>query len=295
MQAESRLLTLQRRVLTAVQEPIYADSRSRSALPPREGAVSDQFVATANQYIPPWATLKPVERLELYHRQYWYRLLDSIAEDFPNLRTLLGRDAFWGLMEAYLEVTPSTSFSLLRLGAHLGDFVAGHPDLVPNPVHVEELARIEYALCAAFDAGEYPPVAPADLGNLEIALQPHIQLLALRTNADTVWRRAEHDRPVGRLTEPRAEPNRFVVVYRHALDLYVERIPRAAYEILRAIERTASLERAMDQVASRPGLLRRRDLDRISQWFGAWTSRGWFRSASEETGTQPQGTPRSIP
>ncbi len=294
MQAESRLLTLQRHVLTALLEPIYGDSRSRSALPPREGGVSDRFVATANRYITPSATLKPVERLELYHRQYWYRLLDSIAEDFPNLLVLLGRDTFWSLMEAYLEATPSTSFNLRRLGAGLADFVARHPALVPNPVHAEELARIEYALSLAFEAGEADPVSAEALGNHAIALQPHIQLLALRTNADTLWRRAEHDRPVGKLTVPRDVPNRFVVVYRHDLDLYVERIPRAAFEILRAIGATRSLERAMDQVASRPGLLRKRDLASVSQWFGAWIGRGWFVAAKEATKKQPPGHLRRL-
>ena len=82
MPAERNLLGLQRRLLAALQEPIFGDSRSRSELPDRAGAVSEAFIQTANDLIAPSPTLQPVERLELYHRQYWYRLLDSIAEDF---------------------------------------------------------------------------------------------------------------------------------------------------------------------------------------------------------------------
>jgi hypothetical protein len=60
--------------------------------------------------------VQPEERLELYHRQYWYRLLDSIEEDFPALRLLLGRAPFWRLVEEYLLAAPPTSFTLRHLG-----------------------------------------------------------------------------------------------------------------------------------------------------------------------------------
>ena len=78
MPAEGNLLKVQRRFMAALREPIFDGSRSRSALPARAGAVSPTFIETANDLIAPSATLQPVERLELYHRQYWYRYVHWI-------------------------------------------------------------------------------------------------------------------------------------------------------------------------------------------------------------------------
>jgi hypothetical protein len=276
MRAEADLLTLQRRFMAALGEPIYGDSRARSELPARSGEVSAVFTRTADDLITPSALLAPVERLELYHRQYWYRLLDSIAEDFPALRRLLGDEAFWRLMEAYLEAMPPVSFTLRHLGAGLADFIAERAADVSRAVHAEELARIEYALCQAFEAGETRPVDPSEVRQGRLALQPHVHLLALRTNGDTLWRAAGRGRRPAKLGPPSAEPRRFVVVYRHDFGLHVERIPRAAFAILSAIRELGSLERAIEKVTDAQGLLRARDAGRVTDWFGLWTVRGWL-------------------
>jgi hypothetical protein len=282
MQVDTELLELQRRFMTALREPIYGDSRERSELPVRSGEVSSTFVATAEALIAPSATLEPTERLELYHRQYWYRLLDSIAEDFPALRLLLGDEEFWRLIEAYLEEVPSRSFTLRHLGRSLADFVVAHPALVAHPAHAEDLARLEYAVCAAFEAAEHAPVRAEELSRARLRLQPHLQLLAVRTPADTLWRRADEERALGRLGPPAEQPRRFVAVYREGLTLRVERLPRAAYAILLALAETGSLELAMERVAGTRLLRRRREASRVAEWFTTWVSRGWLVTATPE-------------
>lgn len=290
MQAETNLLGLQRRFVAALREPIFGDSRERSELPPRDGDVSAVFVRTADELITPSMTLAPTERLELYHRQYWYRLLDSIAEDFPALRRLLGDDAFWCLMEAYLEAEPPRSFTLRHLGTGLADFIAKRPDVVPHPVHAEDLARVEYALCHAFEAAEDAPVPPSELGEVDLALQPHVTLLALRTPTDTAWRNAQRGVRGPRVGRQSATPTRFVVVYRRGFELRVERLSRAAFAILSAIRDQGSLDAAMEQVTAARGLLRARDAKRVAEWFGLWTNRGWFiRSRLRRLSSQTEG------
>jgi hypothetical protein len=293
MQADTKLLRLQRRFMAALREPIFDDSRAKSDLPPRTGAVSEDFLRTAAALITPSATMAPVERLELYHRQYWYRLLDSIAEDFPALRRLLGDIPFWRLMEAYLEAAPPRSFTLRHLGAGLADFIAQQAETIPDAVQAEDLARLEYALCASFEAGESAPVEPSDLGQLEIALQPHVLLLALQTPADTLWRASEGGRRPRAPRSPGASPSRFLAVYRHNLVLHVERLPRAAFSILSAIRDLHSLDLAMERVSNEPRLLRPKDAGRIGQWFGTWTARAWFCRHPPEQRDKP--TPSKTP
>ena len=289
--SSSALHRLQRRFVAALREPIFEDSRARTDLPQREGGVSEDFGETARALITPSATLEPVERLELYHRQYWYRLLDSLEEDFPALRSLLGEDAYWRLLEAFVERVPPTSFTLRHLGRGLADFVAAHPDLVPHPVHTEDLARLEYALCAAFEAGEHPGVAAAELQSAQIDLQPHLQLLALRTDADDLWRKLLDDQPAGELRPASPEPTCFVVVFRQSLRLHVERVDEAAFSILSTLASTHSLEATMDQASTQPSLLGDDAAARVRHWFGTWTSRRWLRRA-DPTIAPSQRVPR---
>lgn len=276
MQAESNLLHLQRRFVSALREPIVGRSREKSKLPSRNVNVSSEFSRTANELITPSARLSAVDRLELYHRQYWYRLLDSIEEDFPGLQRLLGGDCFWRLIEAYLGSNPSRSFTLRHLGAGLADFVAKSPAIVPYPVHAEDMARLEYALCHAFEAGERAPLSPSELAQGKLDLQSHITLLALRTPADRLWRSTKRSSCQPQVTRPKLKVSRFVVVYRSRCSLYVERLSRAAFTILSAARDQVSLEEAMERVTAIRGLFRPSDAERVQKWFSTWIAREWF-------------------
>jgi hypothetical protein len=281
VQTKSDLLDVQRRFLSALREPIFADSRARSELPPRAGNNSAAFLATASALLSPSATLQPSARLELYHRQYWYRLLDSLAEDFPVLRALLGDEAFWRLLEAYVEATPPTSFTLRHLGAGLADFIHDHPACTPMPVHAEDVVRLEYAVCASFEAGEEVPVESDQIGTHALTLQPHLRLLALRTPVARLWRQTMTVADC-KARPPTEEPRFFAVVFRQSFHLFVEPLPRLAFAILDAVLQTRSLDGAMASVAAQPGLFRRRDVDgvrrvqRVQSWFSLWVARGWF-------------------
>jgi hypothetical protein len=291
MPADASLLTLQRRLLAALREPIVGDSRSRSELPPRTGEPSAAFIGTATDLLTPSRSLRPTERLELYHRQYWYRLLDSLAEDFPGLRALLGDECFCSLLEAYLQATPARTFTLLHLGAGLVDFIGEHPGLVPSPRVATDMARLEYALCLAFEAAEHPPVDAHALATQSLALQPHVHLLGLRTPVDTLWRQREQPRRPHPPVHPLGRPprDRFVVVFRHAFVLDVERLPGLAFTILTGIAGTGSLVGAMDRASRvKP---RRRDLDRVQRWFATWVARGWFCRASSGPTPNERNTP----
>ncbi len=64
--------------------------------------------------------LTSLERLEIYSRSYWFRLLDSLRDDFPALAAVLGPPAFERLARAYLADCPSQSFTLRDLGSRMG-------------------------------------------------------------------------------------------------------------------------------------------------------------------------------
>ena len=79
--------------------------------------------------------LTSFERLEIYNRQYWFRVIAAVSEDFPALAAVLGREKFDRLVLAYLKENPSTSFSLRNLGARLPAWLASYPEFAPAPMH----------------------------------------------------------------------------------------------------------------------------------------------------------------
>jgi hypothetical protein len=212
----------------------------------------------------------------LYHRQYWYRLLDSFAEDFPALRRLLGEKCFWQLAEAYLEATPSRSYTLRHLGKDLADFITQSSGLTDRmSVHATELARLEYALCLTFEASEAQPLPAAELDRAQVSLQPHIQLFALRTNAPKLWQRAIDNLAIARtrLAPPATGPVHFVAVFRHQWRPQMEALEPDAYRLLHAIQRGRRLDDALEESAlsTTP-----ESLAKIQSWFAHWTTRGWL-------------------
>src|SRR6202046_3849111 len=115
----SQLLDLQRRVAAAIMHPLTGDETM-----PRRRRDGVSNATEADAIIRPNDRLTSFERLEIYNRQYWFRLYSSFEEDFPGLQAILGRAKFDALMRAYLTDCPSESFSLRNLGSRLEGWFA---------------------------------------------------------------------------------------------------------------------------------------------------------------------------
>ena len=108
-----KLLKLQRTMARAVMQPLTSTERMQRKAP--DGRSMRSYAA---RFIKPNDRLTSFERLEIYNRQYWFRLLSSMMEDFPGLRC-----GAWGdtrsrpMCKAYLVDCPSRSFTLRNLGA----------------------------------------------------------------------------------------------------------------------------------------------------------------------------------
>jgi len=115
------LAELQRQMAAAIMMPLTADEDMRAHAP--DGR---PMTAVAAGFIAPNSRLTPFERLEIYNRQYWYRVLDALAEDYPVLRAVVGSRAFERLSIEYLTAHPSRSFSLRNLGSRLAEWLVDH-------------------------------------------------------------------------------------------------------------------------------------------------------------------------
>ena len=255
--------------------------------------------AFADKFIKPNALLTSFERLEIYNRQYWYRLLEGLREDYPGLRAVIGERRFAKLAEAYLVEFPSASFSLRNLGSRLEQFLRANPSLTsPRAEIALDMARFEWAQVVAFDGEAKPTLTPDDLldcdpAELRLGLQPYLSILelsypvddfcltvkkeerALRSDASNALQAAQHRARRKRWTLPAAEKV-YVAVHRQQNLLYFKRLTAAGYALLDAVQRGATLQDACTVAAEHWEI---GELDwpaQIKAWFGTWSSLGWF-------------------
>ena len=156
------LLELQRRMSHDVMRPPTPDFAMQAMN--EQGLPSDEIAAS---YIKPNSLLTSFERLEIYNRQYWFRVIDAVSEDFPALRAVLGGERFDSLVLAYLRENPSTSFTLRNLGARLPAWLASYPELAGSQRALAlDVARLEWAYIEAFDGASLMPLGWEDFAAL---------------------------------------------------------------------------------------------------------------------------------
>jgi hypothetical protein len=152
----SQLQEIQRRVAAAVMQPL-----TRTETMPRKRKDGTSNKTEADALIKPNDRLSSFERLEIYNRQYWFRLYSSFEEDFPGLMAVVGRKKFDALMRAYLTDFPSRSFSLRNLGSHLEGWLLQHQEYIePRKDLALDMVRIEWAHIEAFDSADDPLISP---------------------------------------------------------------------------------------------------------------------------------------
>ncbi len=288
--AAPRLRALQRQFATGIMRPLTADQ----AMQPEwtDGRPSAEVVAG---FIKPGSRLAPIERLEIYNRQYWYRLIDCFYEDFPGLRTLLGDRTFSVMTEAYLNRHRSRSFTLRNLGQDLETFLTEEPKWTEKqPVLARDVVRLEWAHITAFDGEALPPLEVDDLlgqdpATLRLDLQPHLTLLACAYPVDTfLLATRRRDEPQGgashavaervrrkaakKVPRPREKPV-WLAVHRHANSVYYKRLEPAAFELLAALRAGSTLAEACEAAAP---LAEGDFAGQLRDWFTQWATFGWF-------------------
>ena len=66
---------------------------------------------------------KAAQRLMVYNQQYWYRLIDALADAFPLLWAQIGKEQALEYAIRFLKGSPSQHYSLSDLGRDFPDFI----------------------------------------------------------------------------------------------------------------------------------------------------------------------------
>jgi hypothetical protein len=288
-----KLLKLQRTMARAVMQPLTPSERMQNKAP--DGHAMRAYAA---RFIKPNDRLTSFERLEIYNRQYWFRLLSSMMEDFPGLRSVLGSRRFDAMCKAYLVDCPSRSFTLRNLGSQLESWLRKNPKWAgAKQILALDIVRLEWADIEAFDGKAGPVLRPEDLvgaagPNLHLQLQPYIQLLSFHYPVDDLLlavRKADEDTDFASnaFTEKRKRKRVqavaklkpaeiFLVVHRIDNSVYFRRIDAEEFAILAALSDGKPLGKAIDAAFRKSAMAPEEHAASVQQWFQNWATLGWF-------------------
>lgn len=275
LRTNADLRQLQRTMAAALMQPLTRQDGMQSS--------------TQVDFITPNDRMSGFERLEIYARQYWFRLLDCLYDDYPALRVFLGDRRFHQLCRNYLAQHPSSSWTLRNLGSELPAFI--------SDLKARDVARVEWAQTLAFDEALKKPLRIDDLlgadpSMLRLGLQPCVVLLQIDHAVDhfiTAMKKADAD-VRGSASQAMSEAPTHVkvakapklkreqvhlVVHRHDNQLYFKRLAPESFAMLTALRNGLTLADAIEFALSQASP----ETDwpaQIRDWFTEFSQLGWF-------------------
>jgi hypothetical protein len=297
------LRELQRNVAEALFRPLAPGDRMQ-----RRWIDGRPMRRVAAEWIKPNDRLTSFERLQIYSRCYWFRILDALYDDFPGLRAILGYRKFQRLSSAYLARYPSASFTLRDLGSRLEAFIRAEPQWVePHLALALDMVRFEWAQVVAFDGPGLPPIhidalLDSNPAMLRLGLQPYLSLLDLGYPVDnfalavkardadaisdqasnTVSTAPEGPREGAKRPPRRPKPERIhLAVHRCDNQLYFKRLQADEFTLLSALRDGSTLEEACGVALESAPETAGDFAEKVRRWFETAASLGWFCSFEE--------------
>ena len=198
-------------------------------------------------------------RLQVYRNNVFVSLLQALADVYPVLVRLVGRDYFDQAARRFVREHPSRSGNLHDFGSELPGFLGRLPEAASLP-YLPDVAALEWAWHEAFHAADAPALDAARLatlsesaaGSLRCRLHPAARLLASPYPVLAIWEANIEDAPEGGEISLDAGPDRLLVT-RRELERVIERLTPGEYGLLRALASGASLADACEAaVAAEP-------------------------------------------
>ncbi|HVT05308.1 MAG TPA: DNA-binding domain-containing protein [Thermoanaerobaculia bacterium] len=274
MQSEGRLEDLQQWMQAVVVSREETEAACALA-----SAASTERISSVEDVILPSSTLAPAERVAIYHRMYLLRMMEALESDFPCIEHFVGHGRFHKLVADYVEVFPSRSYTLNRLGDHLPDFIQSDESL-RHRSFLYDLARLELAVTHAYDASPANPVTPELIAAVpddgwdraRLRPVPSLQLMAFRYPVSEYLESVQED-----LEHPSTtRKDSWYAIYRRGLSVRRLELSRRGFHLLLDLREGKTLGESLARLARK--FRRGVSEDELFSWFRDWTANGIFSS-----------------
>jgi hypothetical protein len=235
-------------------------------------------------------SLTALERLDIYHRAYFARLVECLRDEFPVMLHALGEDAFGAFALDYLQRYPSQSYTLNHLGTRFPQYLAEtrpveDGDAFGWPDFLIALATLELTFGEVFDG---PGVEGQPLLGVEqlqvldaetwlaskLIPVPCLRLLTLRFPVNKYYRAARKKKEPA---VPRPRPTYLAVTRRKFIVRHYE-FPRLQHVLLSAFVSGQTVGDALQTTAAAAGPWLSRLPGLLHNWFRNMTAEGFFHS-----------------
>lgn len=228
----------------------------------------------------PGPELSATDRLRIYSDMYYWRLIDSLAEDFPIVQFTLGQDRFFEVAKQYLHQCPSSSPNLGQLGARFPAFLKESKDPIEHQEFLADLAAVERATNECFDEKNTPSlpaedilnVAPDAWGDLRLDLIEAHRRLAVDFPVDAFIEARKEDR---HMEVPSAQRS-WLLIYRRDFSVWRTVISESQAVILDSLADGKTLLDAIEAAADLPEVDFESLVANVGKWFQVWTGIGLF-------------------
>lgn len=238
-------------------------------------------------YIAPSPTLKPFERLQIYHQQYWWRLIKCLQTNFPTLLRLFGYEDFQKRIAVpYLYTHPPKDWALCKLGETLPHWLKKNYKEEDSYL-VITAAEVDFAAQAAFwrkglETARFASLTSQEILTQPLILQPFIHLFALKCDFLSFREAFLKNEPEYYNVNPFPQMHygkSCFVLYRTPNNVVTwKKISSAEFWMLCQFKRKNTIERVCQKLEEKGDRFLNETLSQIPFWFKQWTVLEWFGS-----------------
>ena len=273
----STLREIQQRMGNAVMHPLTANDQA-----PRRLKSEAEAIIKRND------RLSSLERLEIYSRSYWFRVLDSLVEDFPGVRAIVGcvsSTRCRAITCWRIRHDPSPCAISVRIS--WSGWTRTVSESRPYEHLALDMARLEWAQMEAFDGAQKRSSRPRSgrgRGRRGLKLQPYIRLVACRYAVDDLLLEIQEAR---RFELRRSQTGVASGCCRSARGMFHRGASRRLLRLLSAggagsisaaaaLQAGNSLGDALEVAFAGSAVPQERWPALVQEWFSLWMNLGWF-------------------
>jgi hypothetical protein len=244
----------------------------------------------AEAVLTPGPRLGAMDRLEIYRRAYFSRLVECLADDYGVLRHAIGEESFEQLGRAYVARHPSRDPNLNFFGRHMSSFCReGAPAPFPLRDFAADLARLEWAIVEVIHAAGPEPfaiealqeIAPEAWASARLVPNPAVRVMTFQHPVNTYYR-AVREGASPSVPSPAASA---AVVYRTGQTVWRMDLTVPMFDVLSALVAGEPLEQALSRAEpSLSGDGEQAAAQRVLGWFRDWVEAGLFARVRTERG-----------
>ena len=193
----------------------------------------------------------------IYRNNTFSNLTGALADVYPVVQRIVGKDFFQQMVRDYVTCTPSTSGDIQQYGASLEEFVTYYKP-ARQLAYLRDIAKLEWAYHEAFHAAVPPPsimhiklaeIPMNKVNQVRFRLHPACRLLRSEYPIGDIWRANQAGLCDNNDLIDLNKGGAYLLVHRHALDVEIVDISAAEFACLNALHNGEILEAAVESAS----------------------------------------------